>query len=142
MCIERATEILQKAGLRVTAPRIEVLKVLIKEHGPFSIEALHAKVKRKGVDLATVYRSAETLERAGIVIMIDFRDGISRYEFRSEENHHHHVICLCCRKSETVEKCTAGKMDKMVLARGFAKVFHSLEVFGLCPTCTEVGHTH
>lgn len=142
MCDDQAKEALENAGLRVTLPRLEILKALIKDHGPFSAEELHRKVTSKGVDVATVYRSIEIFERAAIIIKVDFRDGISRYEFRSEKYHHHHVICLCCRKTETVEKCTAGKMDKMVLARGFAKVFHTLEVFGLCPTCCEPKHAH
>jgi Fe2+ or Zn2+ uptake regulation protein len=128
--------------MKATGPRLEILRILLSEHGPFSADELHSKTKKTGVDLTTVYRSLEAFEWAGIVISVNFRDGISRYEIRAEKHHHHHLICLCCRKSETIEKCTAGKMDKMVEKKGFARVFHTLELFGLCPDCQQVGHAH
>jgi len=139
MC-KKAKEILAKTGLRMTQPRLRVLEILLENHGPFSVEEIHKRARSKDVDLATVYRCVENFEKAGLVIRMDFRDGLYRYEFHSEKYHHHHLICLCCKKSETVEECSAKKMDRVAEKRGFDKVFHALELFGLCPNCRHEGH--
>lgn len=140
MCDDQAKEILEKAKLRITRPRLEVLKALIKDHGPFSVEELHKRLKRKNVDLATVYRCVDVFQEAGITVAVNFRDGVARYEFHSDEHHHHHLICLCCHRSETVDKCTAGEMDADAEKKGFARVFHALELFGFCPICRVPEH--
>src|SRR5690349_1655996 len=86
--LTHALEILRKAGLRRTNPRKALLTYLIREHGPFSIEEIFQAVKRKELDLVTVYRCLAAFEKLGLVRRCDFGDGVARYEFQSDPKHH------------------------------------------------------
>jgi Fur family ferric uptake transcriptional regulator len=133
--IAEALETLRRHGLRVTAPRKAMLKVLANEHGPFSSEALFQRLKGTRCDLVTVYRSLSAMEAAGVLRRCDFGDGIHRYEFNAGASHHHHVVCRECRKAEIVDLCVVDGIERMLQARGYANVSHVLDLFGICPDC-------
>ncbi len=140
---QNALGALRKSRMRVTEPRQALLRVMIGEHGPFTIEELHQRVQKETCDLVTVYRCLEKLERAGLVRRCDFGDGCIRYEFREDgqgHTHHHHIICRTCRRVETLDICVMEEVERLVRERGYADVEHSLEFFGLCPACQKPRH--
>ncbi len=129
--------ILQAASLRKTQSRVELLKALIAQHGPFSVEELHQQVKFKKVDLATVYRCLTVFESVGLVKRCDFGDGVARYEIHhGSSHHHHHVICKICRKSENIDDCEVQRLEQLVLSKGYSQITHYLEFFGICQKCS------
>jgi Fur family ferric uptake transcriptional regulator len=130
-----ALQALRASGQRLTKPRQAMLEVLTREHGPFSAEELHHRLKPGLCDLVTVYRCLTAMEEIGLVRRCDFGDGSYRYEHNTGEHHHHHVICRKCRKVETLELCVADSLERIVRQMGYANVGHTLEVFGLCPKC-------
>ncbi len=130
-----ALEVLRAHGQRVTQPRKAVLQVLTREHGPFTAEELHARLKDGLCDLVTVYRSLAALEEQGLVRRCDFGDGSYRYEFNTGEHHHHHVICRSCRSVRTLDFCVADSLERLARQMGYSHVSHTLEIFGLCPKC-------
>lgn len=128
---------MQSLGHRVTAPRRAMLAILTSEHGPFSAGELHRKMGRKGCDVVTVYRSLQAMEEIGVLRRCDFGDGVYRYEFNAGEHHHHHIICRMCRSVETLDLCMAESLERLARDKGYRNVTHTLEVFGVCPTCAK-----
>ncbi len=135
--IDGALEILRAEGLRVTEPRKAMLTILAREHGPFSVDELHKRMGKAGCDVVTIYRSLQAMEEVGVLRRCDFGDGVYRYEFNHGEHHHHHIICRVCRSVETLDLCVADSLERMARQKGYQKVTHTLEVFGVCPKCAE-----
>lgn len=133
--IDGALETLRAQGLRVTEPRKAMLAMLVREHGPFSADELHKRMGQTGCDVVTIYRSLQAMEEVGVVRRCDFGDGVYRYEFNHGEHHHHHIICRVCRSVETLDLCVADSLERMARQKGYQKVTHTLEVFGVCPKC-------
>ena len=135
--LDRALATLRKHGQRVTKTRKAILELLIREHGPFTTEALHERLAGAECDLVTVYRCLAAMEGIGLVRRCDFGDGTYRYEFDSGEHHHHHVICRDCREVKTLDFCVADSLERMARQMGYANVSHTLEIFGVCPKCQK-----
>jgi Fur family ferric uptake transcriptional regulator len=135
--LHTALETLRQHEMRVTEPRKAMLAILVREHGPFSAEELHAKLRKKECDVVTVYRSLQAMEEIGVLRRCDFGDGTYRYEFNSGEHHHHHIICRACRSVQVLDLCVADSLERLARQMGYQKVTHTLEVFGVCPKCAK-----
>lgn len=132
---DAAVERLKKTSLKVTKPRLTVLKALTHGHGPYSAEELKKLPVARALDLVTIYRCLAHFEVEGLARRCDFGDGIARFEFASEHGHHHHVICRICRKTQTLDDCRVDELVKTVEKLGYRKVGHVLEFFGICQKC-------
>lgn len=136
--LTKALSTLQKFKLKRTKTREILLEFLIEKHGPFSIEEIRQALKRKELDLVTVYRCVQAFEKIGLVRRCEFGDGIARFEFQGEEGcHHHHVICVECRKTENLDDCRLPKLEGEVKRLGYSEIRHSLEFFGVCRDCVS-----
>lgn len=134
--LDLLVEDLRKANLRVTEPRIAILEALLEKHGPFTVEEIHKRVTQKVCDLATIYRTLTSLEKTKLIKRCEFGDGTARYElsFR-EDHHHHHVICKICKRVDVLDDCELKEIDRFAKKIGFTEITHSLEFFGVCPSC-------
>jgi Fur family ferric uptake transcriptional regulator len=130
-----ALQVLEESGLRCTQPRVKLLKSLIAEHGPFSVEELSRLSGSPRLDRVTVYRCLTAFEEIGLVRRCEFGDGISRYEFSMGDHHHHHVVCRKCRKTQTLDQCFPRALLTQVESLGFSDISHTLEFFGVCKSC-------
>ncbi|HRI86088.1 MAG TPA: Fur family transcriptional regulator [Ignavibacteria bacterium] len=127
--------ILNSHSLKVTKPRIEIMKILKSNHKPLTISEISGKLTNKKTDLVTVYRTMNLFEELGIVNQIDFKDEYKRYELIYDRHHHHHIVCRKCRKVENVETCLPEGFEKLLLKTGYSEITHSLEFFGICGSC-------
>ncbi len=126
---------LRTARLRVTEPRIAILALLAEKHGPFTVEEIHQKLT-KICDLATVYRSFISLEKARLIQRCEFGDGTSRYELAEEkDHHHHHIVCRKCKKIEPLDSCSFAEVNRLADDTGYSDISHFLEFFGVCRIC-------
>ncbi len=134
--LTQALKLLEESSLRKTQGRVALLEILIEKHGPFSVEEIHHFVQSKKMDLATVYRCLTAFEEISLVRRCDFGDGIARYELHlGSGHHHHHVICKICRKSEKIDDCEVAKLETLVEKKGYTRISHNLEFFGICRQC-------
>ncbi len=131
---------LREVGLKVTAPRMKVLRVL-EEANPhhMSAEDVYKKLMGQGEDvgLATVYRVLTQFENAGLVRRHNFEGGHSIYELNQGE-HHDHLVCVKCNAvaefyDETIEKRQKTIAENM----GFAMSDHDHTIYGVCGACQE-----
>lgn len=120
---------------RVTEPRKAMLRILTREHGPFTAEEVHRRMAKGSCDLVTVYRSLTAMEEINVVRRCDFGDGSYRYEINMGEHHHHHIICRVCHGVQTLDLCVADGLERIARQMGYANVSHMLEIFGVCPKC-------
>jgi Fur family ferric uptake transcriptional regulator len=135
--VEEAIHKMRDFGLRVTSPRIEILKALAATTKPLSTEEVFSSLGKKSGDLVTVYRALATLEEAEILRRHDFGDGVKRYAFTGAQHHHHYVICRNCGSVEPFDDCSFEiESLKTLKKRGYTKIQHMLEVFAECPKCS------
>ena len=87
---------LRKAGLKVTRPRLKILKILeTSEDRHLSAEDIYRELLNVGEDigLATVYRVLTQFESANLVIRHNFEGGHSVFELDGG-THHDHMVCV------------------------------------------------
>jgi Fe2+ or Zn2+ uptake regulation protein len=132
---DAALDLLRANHQRVTEPRKAIIGILTREHGPFTAEEVHKRMKKGSCDLVTVYRSLAAMEESSVVRRCDFGDGAYRYEINTGEHHHHHIVCRSCHEARTLDVCVADGLERMARQMGYTKVTHLLEIFGVCPAC-------
>ena len=123
---------LKKAGLKVTAPRLKILKLLEEsaEHH-FGAEDIYRKLNESGeeVGLATVYRVLAQFEHAGLVTRHNFEGGRAVYEL-NDGQHHDHMVCLETGKViEFVNRDIEELQRSIADSHGYELVDHSFVLF-------------
>jgi Fur family ferric uptake transcriptional regulator len=133
-----AKAILEEAGLRVTAPRLEILAELAREPSDVTAQVLWTRLRkrrRSAVGLATVYRTLALLHERGAVDALSHRGGELCYRLCGPE-HHHHLVCTTCHRVVEIEDCDLGGwVDTVAAAHGFRATAHSIELSGVCGDC-------
>lgn len=128
-------DILSKKSLRITQPRLEILKVLKDCHKPVTISEMQDKLGKKKIDQATIYRTMDSFLEKRIVATYDFKDNFTRYEMIVDRDHHHHVVCKKCGKVENIEDCFSNEIEKDLKKKGYKEITHYMEFFGICEKC-------
>jgi Fur family ferric uptake transcriptional regulator len=123
---------LKKAGLKVTAPRLKILKLLEEsaEHH-FGAEDIYRVLNDSGeeVGLATVYRVLAQFEQAGLVTRHNFEGGRAVYEL-NDGKHHDHMVCLETGKvTEFVSKDIEELQRRIAESHGYELIDHSFVLY-------------
>lgn len=122
---------------RATRQRAAVAAALASVDDFRSAQELHDLLKGRGenVGLTTVYRTLQALAELGEVDTLRTADGESVYR-RCSDGHHHHLVCRNCGRAVEVEGPAVERWaDKVAAEHGYTEVSHTVEIFGLCPTC-------
>lgn len=123
--------ICKENGLRLTAPRRIIVKVLSEatDH-PDAVE-LHRRVTRldPGISLATVYRTLKLLQDKGVLEKHNFGNGPARFE-PADQDHHDHLINLETGqvvefRSDEIERL----QEEIARKHGFEIISHRLEIY-------------
>lgn len=128
-------------GFRLTGPRRAVLDVLFATTEPLSIAQIHARLKNRGINLVSVYRTAHILSDLGVLRVADTSTGSQRFELSGEfTGHHHHLICQGCGRIEDLEGCLIEDALLALKRRvrrslRFRVTDHDLQLLGLCRRC-------
>ena len=131
-------EELKKAGLKVTLPRLKILKILenSKEHH-LSAEDIYRFLVESDEDigLATVYRVLTQFEEAGLVVRHNFESEQAVFEIDHGE-HHDHLVCVKCgRVEEFVDLVIEKRQEEIARNAGYSITDHSLNIYGICKKC-------
>ncbi len=127
---------IRASGLKVTAPRLAVLRVL--DRAPHSTaERLFATVRSElpGTSLQAVYGVLAAFTVAGIARKIEPAGSPALFERRVGDNHHH-IVCTRCRAVQDVD-CAVGEAPCLTPSSASGFTVHAAEVtyWGLCPDC-------
>jgi len=123
---------LKKAGLKVTLPRIKVLKLLESaENQHMSAEDVYKSLLETGDDvgLATVYRVLTQFESAGLVLRHNFEGGHAVFELAKDEHHDHMVDVDSGKVVEFFDEIIENRQKEIAAAHGFELVDHSLTLY-------------
>lgn len=128
---------LERAGYRLTAPRLAVADLIFAHDGHFTALdlATAARDRRLGISRATLFRALELLVELGVVERLDLPNGEHAY-VPCAPAHHHHVVCSRCgRTAEVDDAGISGAVREIERQSGFRIDTHRLELFGLCRHC-------
>ena len=132
------TQDLKDAGLKITLPRVKILKALENSAvRHVSAEDVYRLLldNDEEIGLATVYRVLTQFEEAGLVNRHHFEGGHSVFEL-SPEAHHDHIVCVKCgRVEEFADREIEQRQDAIAESMGFELTDHQLNMYGLCPDC-------
>ncbi len=132
---------LKKVGLKVTLPRVKVLKILENsESRHMSAEDVYKSLLEadEEVGLATVYRVLTQFEQAGIVSRHHFEGGHSVFEL-DKGDHHDHMVCLKCGSvEEFLDNIIEERQHKIAEKANFKLEEHSMYLYGVCSNCQDL----
>jgi Fe2+ or Zn2+ uptake regulation protein len=135
-------ELLRGESLRVTRPRVAVLRA-VHAHPHADTHAIIDAVRTEVVEVSTqaVYDVLRVLTDAGLVRRIQPEGSVARYESRVGDNHHH-VVCRSCGAVADVD-CAVGASPCLTPANDHGYVLFEAEVihWGLCPSCSADRHS-
>ncbi|HET7704047.1 MAG TPA: Fur family transcriptional regulator [Candidatus Limnocylindrales bacterium] len=128
---------LDRAGYRLTAPRLAVADLIATHDGHFTASDLAdaARDRQLGISRATLFRALDLLIELGVVERLDLPSGEHAY-VPCAPAHHHHVVCSRCgRTAEVGDAGLSGAVGEIERQSGFRIDAHRLELFGLCRHC-------
>ena len=128
-------EELKKAGLKVTLPRLRILRILEQNaERHMSAEDVYRCLSDAGEDIgfATVYRVLSQFRLAGLVEKHYFEEGHAIFEVDSGK-HHDHIVCVRCGKIvEFVDEIIEQRQREVAKQHDFDITDHSMVVYGQC----------
>jgi Fur family transcriptional regulator, ferric uptake regulator len=137
-----AERAVRAAGGRLTGPRRAVLEALLSADGNVSAERIADGLggRLPAVEVVSVYRNLDWLERAGIVRHVHVGHGPGLYHLagRGEEAY------LVCERCGAVSGIDAARLEtvraEIRRVAGFDAHFDHFPIHGLCPACAAAAH--
>lgn len=137
-CGQKLSEEMRERGFRVTPQRAVILETVAHMQGHIAAQEVFelAGERLPGLNIATVYRTLDTMEEAGLVDKLSVVSGTDRYSLRDSTHPHGHLVCDCCgaiveigpdllqHVANTVEEATGHQID-----------YAHLTLPGLCRAC-------
>ena len=137
--LEELKAIVKKRGLKYSAQREQILKVLFNAKNHLTPEEIYQEVKKENssIGLATVYRTLSFLEREEMVSSISFGSEGKKYELNRGE-HHDHMICIKCGKIiEFFDEELEQLQEEIAKRASFKLITHQMNMYGICSECQK-----
>jgi Fur family ferric uptake transcriptional regulator len=132
--LSAAARALRERGLRMSTPRRLVLEALFALEAPQSAEQI---ARRSSLDLTSVYRNLEILERHGLVRHVHLGHGPGLYALLGEGEREY----LYCERCHAVRALPPDELDPIrdcVRERfGYEARFTHFAIVGTCPACSQ-----
>ena len=130
------SEILNKCiskGVKLTEQRTIIAKVMSESTDHPDVNELYLRVSKldSKISIATVYRTVNLFEEAGIITKHDFKGGKARYEEVSEGHHDHLIDIKTGEIIEFVDEDIELLQKKVAEKYGYNLVDHKLELYGI-----------
>ena len=124
---------LENNGYRITASRLEIINEI--DNYPLSAKEIHNNLKKKDVDLVTVYRTLDLLTSLKLLSKTTLDQNTAKYEISNINRHHHHLICEGCGKVKDIKMEDELFFKSIMKKHKFNISSHNLEFWGKCSTC-------
>lgn len=138
-CGERLARELREKGYRVTAQRAILLETIAHNHGHLNVQEIYQEARQRlpGLNLATVYRTVDSLRDAGLIDWYAPGSEPMQFALRDHENPHGHLVCQKCGTVSELDLSLAQNFQERVRqATGFQIDGSHLTFQGLCPRCS------
>lgn len=132
---------LRSKGRSATKPREKIVAAVFASNGHFSAAELWQRLQPEKVSLATIYRTLELLEEAGLVRKISLGNDLAHFEPLLGRRLHWHLVCTHCQQLiEFSDAVIEERLTEAVDHYGFQPRSVQVQVFGLCPQCQSKSH--
>lgn len=126
--------------VRSTKQRRAVTATLETLEDFISAQDLHQLMASRGdkVSLATTYRLLQSMVATGEVETLKTEEGEAIYRRCDSEHHHHHLLCRVCGSAQEFEVPEFEALaEAIALTHGFTELNHTIELTGVCATCSQ-----
>ena len=130
--------LLTNKNVRPTANRITVLRELLSQTNPVSLNQLEQSLVT--LDKSSIFRVLTLFSQHGVVHCIEDGSGSMKYEVCGSSHHHHpadmhvHFACTECGETTCLENI---KVPMVELPEGFEPQAVNYVVKGRCSRCTS-----
>ena len=124
---------IKEAGLKVTKPRVEILKLLeTSEKLHYGAEEIYHELLDNGikVGIATVYRVLTQFVAAGLVVKHNFEGDQCVFELNRGLHHDHIVDMKTGKIIEFRDEIIEQRQKEIAKEHGFTLMDHSLILYG------------
>ena len=123
--------------MRVTSERLGIAEAAFKIRGHFDADTLAAKLRRKRISRATVYRTIAILHEGGFLHKAMDKEGRGIYEHIFQYEPHGHLVCKRCGKGEGFQEGVVEDIrDRVCPKFGFEPAEYRIVIRGWCADCT------
>jgi Fur family transcriptional regulator, stress-responsive regulator len=135
---ETLTSIFREQGLRVTAQRQAIFRLLEGDVSHPTVESLfdRARADMPTISLKTVYQTVHDLEALGEVRVLDLGTGSVRVDPNVEDDHHH-LLCTDCGRVRDLPVDFSGLQVPLRYRRDFAVDDVQVIFRGHCTDCSD-----
>lgn len=126
--------------MRITAPRIAILKTLDQSDQPLNAYSLQDAVTRTGkkVDVVSVYRTLKVLRELDLVHYVQSADGYLACRLEGEHGSASEmIVCDTCGDviELDIDPCAMSDLNEQLTTLGFKFSRITIEVEGICKKC-------
>jgi Fe2+ or Zn2+ uptake regulation protein len=137
---EIALQVLRTTGLRVTMPRVQVIRTLGESNRALSAYAIHERIHAGGgmIDVVSVYRILAMLQSAGLVHHIGIVDGYIPCRLQGDHDTEcEHMVCAKCGCVTELPLSSVARDATTAQAKsvGFDPSSIKVELLGTCKHC-------
>jgi Fur family ferric uptake transcriptional regulator len=131
--ITKLEELCKENNIKMTEQRKVVAEIIDTSVDHPDIEAVYdrAKAKDEKISIATVYRTMNLLEEAGIVEKHDFGNGKARYEVTSDDHHDHLIDVKSGEIIEFFNQELENLKSAIAKKHGYKLIDHRLELYAV-----------
>jgi Fur family transcriptional regulator, ferric uptake regulator len=133
---EGALALVRQHGGRITSSRRFLLQAIFAYKGHSTVEELAAKVQAKApdVNISTIYRNVEELEKLGVIVHSHLGHGAATYHLAAGA--HSHFVCEECGTTfEAPDELFRSLAKSAKAQHGFEINPHHFAIFGRCQDC-------
>ncbi len=140
MTADELLDALRAEGCRITSARRAICSALADNRDAhLSAAALKLEAERRAggtIDVSTVYRTMEVLERVGLLDHVHTGQGVTVVHAADEP--HHHLSCRACGVVIDVDaEAVRGALTPIAEDHGFAADTLHFALVGTCAGCRE-----
>ena len=137
--IDEVADALREAGHRLTTPARLIIEGLFAAEGPISAERLAERAGSGGtaLELTSVYRNLERLERLGVVSHVHVGHGAGLYALARGRDREYLVCERCGRVTEVDPAALDGVREELHRRFGYEVRFRHFPIHGLCEACAQ-----
>jgi Fe2+ or Zn2+ uptake regulation protein len=137
-CGQALAERMRRAGFRVTPQRNVILETIAHMGGHLPAQEVYevARQRLPGLNLATVYRTLDSLHQAGLVDQLATADEPVRYALHDVTDPHGHLVCRGCGQILDLDSAAIQRLTRSLERKhGFRIDSDHLTLSGLCRQC-------
>ncbi len=122
-------------GLKLTAPRLSILKFLEGNTSHPSAGDIHREIKKEHptVSFATVYNTLEVLRDRGEVLELNI--DTERRHYDPNTTNHHHLMCIRCHKIDDIFEDYPNIRVPRDIEKRVKVIGMNVNFYGVCDKC-------